>query len=162
MTLNTAIYDRTLTVIGLRLNVLRGILTETTSLEKESKGVKTNRQLFKLLLKCKSASVNAANEFRNAGREDLTGNENEQIGILQEYLDSFHTTSADEVVGAIQTAIQELEVQGVTPKRDRVRAILYRPGGVFEDKIVDDALVAKTINRLVHEVAPSKPSSTRA
>ncbi|KAL8735206.1 MAG: hypothetical protein Q9166_001082 [cf. Caloplaca sp. 2 TL-2023] len=140
-----------------RLNVLRGILTETTSLEKESKGVKTSKQLFKLLQKRKSASLNAAKEFQAAGREDLTDKENEQIGILQGYLDGFSTTSADEVVLAIQAAIQELELAGVTPKRDRVRAILYRPGGAFEDKILDEPLVAKMINRLVHEVAPSKP-----
>ncbi|KAL8789158.1 MAG: hypothetical protein Q9213_001265 [Squamulea squamosa] len=141
-----------------RLNVLRGILTETTSLEKESKGIKTNKQLYKLLQKRKSASLNAAKEFQAANREDLTEKENEQVGILQGYLDGFATTSAEEVVGAIQASIQELEVEGVTPKRDRVRARLYRPGGAFEDKILDEALVAKTINRMVHEVAPSKPS----
>ncbi|KAL8813919.1 MAG: hypothetical protein Q9223_006822 [Gallowayella weberi] len=145
-----------------RLNVLRGILTETASLEKESKGVKTNKQLFKLLQKRKSASLNAAKEFQNARRDDLTDKENQQISVLQGYLDGFHTTTADEVVEAIQTAIRELEAEGVTPKRERVRAILYRSGGAFEDKILDDALVATTINRLVHEVAPSKPNPVRA
>ncbi|KAL8803700.1 MAG: hypothetical protein Q9182_003032 [Xanthomendoza sp. 2 TL-2023] len=145
-----------------RLNVLRGILTETTSLEKESKGVKTDKQLFKLLQRRRSASLNAAKEFQNAGRDDLTDKENQQISVLQGYLDGFHTTSADEVVEAIQMAVRELEVEGVTPKRERVRAILYRSGGAFEDKILDDSLVAKTINRLVHEVAPSKPRPVRA
>ncbi|KAL8753557.1 MAG: hypothetical protein Q9199_004957 [Rusavskia elegans] len=137
-----------------RLNVLRGILTETTSLEKESKGIKTNKQLYKLLQKRKSASLNAAKEFQAANREDLTGKENEQIGILQGYLNGFDTMTADEIVGAIQATIQEFETEGVTPKRDKVRARLSR--GAFEDTILDEALVAKTINRMVHEVAPSK------
>ncbi|KAI4250670.1 MAG: hypothetical protein L6R42_008687 [Xanthoria sp. 1 TBL-2021] len=142
-----------------RLNVLRGILTETTSLEKESKGIKTNKQLYKLLQKRKSASLNAAKEFQAANREDLTGKENEQIGILQGYLNGFDTMTADEIVGAIQATIQEFETEGVTPKRDKVRARLSR--GAFEDKILDEALVAKTINRMVHEVAPSKPSAAQ-
>ncbi|KAL8697464.1 MAG: hypothetical protein Q9224_002295 [Gallowayella concinna] len=140
----------------------RGILTETTSLEKESKGVKTNTQLFKLLQRRRSASLNAAKEFQNAGRDDLTDQENQQIGVLQGYLDGFDTTSADEVVAAIQTAIRELEANGVTPKRERVRAILYRSGGAFQDKIIDNGLVTKTIHRLVHEVAPSQPSPVQA
>ncbi|KAI4280570.1 MAG: hypothetical protein L6R38_004366 [Xanthoria sp. 2 TBL-2021] len=142
-----------------RLNVLRGILTETTSLEKESKGIKTNKQLYKLLQKRKSASLNAAKEFQAANREDLTGKENEQIGILQGYLNGFDTMTADEIIGAIQATIQEFETEGVTPKRDKVRARLSR--GAFEDKILDEALVAKTINRMVHEVAPSKPSAAQ-
>ncbi|KAL9637732.1 MAG: hypothetical protein Q9204_001764 [Flavoplaca sp. TL-2023a] len=143
-----------------RLSVLRGILTETTSLEKESKGIKTDKQLYKLLQKRKTASSNAVREFQAANRGDLTTKENEQIDILQGYLDGFATTTADEVVGAIQTAIQEFETEGVTPKRDKVRAKLFRPGGAFEDKILDEALVAKTINRMVHEVAPSKPRAS--
>ncbi|KAL8651766.1 MAG: hypothetical protein Q9226_004553 [Calogaya cf. arnoldii] len=140
-----------------RLNVLRGILTETTSLEKESKGIKSNKQLYKLLQRRKNASLNAAKEFQAANRENLTAQENEQIGILQGYLNGFNIMTADEVVSAIQATIQELEAEGVTPKRDRVRARLSR--GAFEDKILDEALVAKTINRMVHEVAPSKPSA---
>ncbi|KAL8999898.1 MAG: hypothetical protein Q9169_001304 [Polycauliona sp. 2 TL-2023] len=139
----------------------RGILTETTSLEKESKGIKTNKQLYKLLHKRKSASLNAAKEFQAANRDDLTGKENEQIGILQGYLDNFDTSTADEIAGAIQVIIQELEQEGVTPKRDRVRARLFRPGGSLHDKILDETLVAKTINRMVHEVAPSKPSAAQ-
>lgn len=139
--------------------MLRGILTETTSLEKESKGIKTNKQLYKLLQKRKSASLNAAKEFQAANREDLTGKENEQIGILQGYLNGFDTMTADEIIGAIQATIQEFETEGVTPKRDKVRARLSR--GAFEDKILDEALVAKTINRMVHEVAPSKPSAAQ-
>ncbi|KAL8672221.1 MAG: hypothetical protein Q9168_003323 [Polycauliona sp. 1 TL-2023] len=141
-----------------RLNVLRGILTETTSLEKESKGIKSNRQLYKLLSKRKNASLNAVKEFQAASRDDLSGKENEQIGILQGYLDGFDTTTADEVADAVQTIIQDLEKEGVTPKRDRVRAQLSRSGGAFQDKILDEALVAKTIHRMVHEVAPSKPN----
>ncbi|KAI4235298.1 MAG: hypothetical protein LQ349_003260 [Xanthoria aureola] len=142
-----------------RLNVLRGILTETTSLEKESKGIKTNKQLYKLLQKRKSASLNAAKEFQAANREDLTGKENEQIGVLQEYLNGFDTMTADEVAAAVRATIQGFEVEGVTPKRDKVRARLSR--GAFEDKILDEALVAKTINRMVHEVAPSKNSAAQ-
>lgn len=140
--------------------MLRGILTETTSLEKESKGIKTNKQLYKILQKRKSASLNAAKEFQAANREDLTGKENEQIGVLQEYLNRFDTMTADEIAAAVRTTIQGFEIEGVTPKRDKVRARLSR--GAFEDKILDEALVAKTINRMVHEVAPSKDSAAQS
>ncbi|KAL8911509.1 MAG: hypothetical protein Q9171_003317 [Xanthocarpia ochracea] len=146
----------------MRLNVLRGILTETTSLEKESKGIKTNKQLYKLLQRRRNASSNAAKEFQAASRQDLTEKENEQIAILQGYLDGFAITPADEVVGAVQATIQELEVEGVTPKRDKVRARLFRPNGALEGKILDEALVEKTINLMVHEVSPSKPSPMQA
>lgn len=140
--------------------MLRGILTETTSLEKESKGIKTNKQLYKILQKRKSASLNAAKEFQAANREDLTGKENEQIGVLQEYLNRFDTMTADEIAAAVRTTIQGFEIEGVTPKRDKVRARLSR--GAFEDKILDEALVAKTINRMVHEVASSKDSAAQS
>ncbi|KAL8709321.1 MAG: hypothetical protein Q9220_005914 [cf. Caloplaca sp. 1 TL-2023] len=136
----------------------RGILTETTSLEKDSKGIKTNKSLFKLLQKRKSASILAAQQFRAAGREDLTNNEHEQIAVLDGYLNNFDTTTADEVATAISDAIRELKAEDVTPRRDRVRKLLFREGGTLGDKILDEGLVAKTINRLVHESAPSKPS----
>ncbi len=156
-------YTELLTVFVIpRLNVLRGILTETTSLEKESKGIKTNKQLYKLLQKRKNASSNAAKEFQAASRQDLTEKENEQIAILQGYLDGFAVTPADEVVGAVQATIQILEVEGVTPNKDKVRARLFRPNGALEGKILDEALVAKTINLMVHEVSPSKPSPVQA
>ncbi|KAL8919781.1 MAG: hypothetical protein Q9172_004810 [Xanthocarpia lactea] len=140
----------------------RGILTETTSLEKESKGIKTNKQLYKLLQKRKNASSNAAKEFQAASRQDLTEKENEQIAILQGYLDGFAITPEDEVVGAVRATIQELEVEGVPPKSDKVRARLFRPNGALEDKILDEALLAKTIKLMVHEVSPSKSSPVQA
>lgn len=152
------LFDVLTTVGPPRLNVLRGILTETTTLEKQAQGITSNKQLFKLLQKRKRASIGAAKEFQAAGREDLTAKENEQAGILQEYLDVFDTASTNEVTAAIQAAIQNVISEGDIPKKENIRALLFRKGGAFEDKVVDDGLVAKTIDRLVHEAAPPTQS----
>ncbi|KAL8690804.1 MAG: hypothetical protein Q9218_003830 [Villophora microphyllina] len=139
-----------------RLNVIRGVLTETTTLDKESRAIKSNKQLFKLLEKRINASKRAANEFQAAGREDLTSKENEQIGILQEYLDTFDVPTADETVATIQDLVHSLASEGAPPRKATVRAELFsRDDSPFRDKIVDDRLVTETIERLVNKTAPT-------
>ena len=122
---------------------------------KDSKPIKTNNQLVKLLSKRARLSTIAAEEFRSAGREDLTEKEHAQITIMQGYMSEVGTLSADEIVAEIEAAVKQLHGEGTTPKQDNVRALLFRPDGLFEDKVIDQELVTQTIRRLVHQVAPS-------
>ncbi|KAL8702478.1 MAG: hypothetical protein Q9201_004350 [Fulgogasparrea decipioides] len=144
-----------------RLNVLRGILTEITASEKEARPVKTNRRLFQILQKRQNTCKAAAKEFEDAGREDLSAKENEQIRVLQEYLnnDSFVELSEDETVAAIKAAVEDIVRKELTPKR--VREVLFREGGAFEDRITDGETVSKNIMRLVHEAAPLENGSKK-
>ncbi|KAI4108734.1 MAG: hypothetical protein L6R37_000898 [Teloschistes peruensis] len=152
----------------LRLNVLRGVLTETITLEKQSQGIKSNKQLFKLLEKRKNASIRAANEFKAAGREDLTVKENEQISVLQSYLDTFDVLTADETVAAVEGIVRFALSKGAPPKKETVRVQLFRPAtedraeGPLCEKIVDERLVTQTIDRLIAEVASQHGSLAKA
>ena len=114
-----------------------------------------DKQLFKLLQKRMRTSRGVAEEFQAAGRGDLTAKEIEQAGILQEYIDSFDTASAAEVAAAISATIESLSSKGALPRKEKIRAMLFRPGGAFEDKIVDDSLVAMTIDRLTQKATPT-------
>ncbi|KAI4259908.1 MAG: hypothetical protein LQ352_000558 [Teloschistes flavicans] len=128
-------------------------------LEKQSQGIKSNKQLFKLLEKRKNASTRAADEFKAAGREDLTVKENDQIGVLQAYLDTFDVPTPDETVAIIEDIVHRSASKGTPPKKETVRLQLFSHGmagrsdGPFRDKIVDERLVTKTIDRLIGEVA---------
>ncbi|KAL8711928.1 MAG: hypothetical protein Q9225_007025 [Loekoesia sp. 1 TL-2023] len=144
-----------------RLNTLRGILTETTSLEKRSQGIKSDKELFKLLQKRQKASSVAAKEFQDAGREDLVSKENEQIGVLQGYLDEFDVMSTDRVVTAVRDLVQWMESKGSSPRRETVRKQLFQEGGAFHNKIVNEGLVTSTINDLVKEIPSPKSSSEK-
>ncbi|KAI4163318.1 MAG: hypothetical protein LQ342_003053 [Letrouitia transgressa] len=147
----------------IRLNVLRSILTETTALEKRSRPVTTDKQVYNVIEKQIRASTKAAEEFALASRSDLQDKENAQIQIMEEFRDEVETVPPEEAVEAVKSAIEKLQADGVTPKRERVRRLLFGPGGTFEDKVVNDrhGEMAKTINSLVHEVAPSKPDNPR-
>lgn len=151
-----------------RLNVLRGVLTETITLEKQSQGIKSDKQLFKLLEKRKNASIRAANEFKAAGREDLNVKENEQISVLQSYLDTFEVLTADETVAVIDGIVRSFFSKGAPPKKERVRLQLFHPatedraGGPFCEKIVDERLVTQTIDRLIAEVTTQHGALAKA
>lgn len=142
-----------------RLNVLRGVLTEITVLQKRSEAVKTDKQLYKLLSKRQKACKSAAEEFQTAGREDLVGKEHEQIGVLQGYMAEFPTLSTDETVVAIKSLIRWMQGKGSNPKNER-KALkrLFQEGGAFHNKIVDEGFVAETFQRLISELPPWDPS----
>ncbi|KAL8934624.1 MAG: hypothetical protein Q9216_005813 [Gyalolechia sp. 2 TL-2023] len=144
---------------NIRLNTLRGILTETTSLEKQSQGIESKSELYKLLRKRQKACATAAKEFQDAGRVDLVGKENEQIGILQGYLNEFDVLSKDQTVTAIQDLVKWMESKGSKPRRGTVRKQLFQENGAFYDKIVDEHLVTMTINDLVEEMPPRNRKS---
>ncbi|KAL9025996.1 MAG: hypothetical protein Q9196_005272 [Gyalolechia fulgens] len=150
--------DRDCTI---RLNTLRGILTETTLLEKQSQGIESKMELYKLLQKRQKACTAAAQEFQDAGREDLVGKENEQIGVLQGYLNEFDVLSTDQTETAIRDLVTWMESKGSHPRRGTVRKQLFQENGAFHDKIVDDHLVTTTINDLVKDLPPLKKKSKK-
>lgn len=98
----------------------------------------------------------AAKEFQDAGREDLVGKENEQISVLQGYLDEFEVLTKDQTVTAIQDLVNWMESKGASPRRGTVRKQLFEENGAFHDQIVDDHLVTMTINDLVEDKPPLK------
>ncbi|KAL8653182.1 MAG: hypothetical protein Q9210_002255 [Variospora velana] len=144
-----------------RLNVLRAILTEITVLEKRSQPVQTEAQLHKLLEKRQNTCKAAAEEFQKADREDLVSKENEQIDVLQEYMDDSPTLSTDETVLAIQNLIRWMQTKGSnpSPKSDKkALRYLFQEGGALHGKMVDKSLVSRTFERLVNELPPWDPS----
>ncbi|KAL8763009.1 MAG: hypothetical protein Q9184_001096 [Pyrenodesmia sp. 2 TL-2023] len=144
---------------NIRLNVLRGILTELTVLEKRSEAIQTDKQLYKLLSKRRKACKDAAAEFQGAGRDDLVGKENEQMDVLQGYMEEFPSLSTDEITAAIKDLISWMQSKGSNPRSDKkAMKYLFEKGGPFHDMIVDDAFVAETFKRLVSDLPPWDPS----
>ncbi|KAI4207873.1 MAG: hypothetical protein LQ348_000423 [Seirophora lacunosa] len=139
----------------------RAILTELTVLEKQSQPVQTKAQLYKLLEKRQNACKAAAEEFQKAGRADLVSQENEQIRIIQGFIDESPPLSTDKTVAAVQNLIRWMQTKGSNPnpKSDK-KAIkyLFQEGGALHDKIVDKAFVSQTFERLVNELPPWNPS----
>ena len=58
-----------------RLNVLRGLLAEVTNAAKTAQPLDSDMKLLGLLRKRTSAANQAAKEFSDAGRQDLTEKE---------------------------------------------------------------------------------------
>lgn len=71
--------------VSISLSVLRGILADVTNASKTPAPIKTDRQMIKLLQKRVKASKDAASQFAAAGRQDLTGKEESQVAVLEEY-----------------------------------------------------------------------------
>ncbi|KAL9600323.1 MAG: hypothetical protein Q9219_003273 [cf. Caloplaca sp. 3 TL-2023] len=136
-----------------RLNTLRGILSETTTLEKQSQSIQSNKDLYRLLSRRQKACIAAAKEFQAAGREDLVDQENEQSSVLQEYLDTFDVMSTDDTVTNVSDLVDWMKSKGATPKIETVRKQLFEEGGKFHGKIVDDVLVTNKINELLKGAA---------
>lgn len=142
-----------------RLNVLRGILSEVTVLEKRSEGIQTLKQLHTLLSKRRNACEKAATEFQGAGRDDLVGKENEQIGVLQAYMEECPGLSTDTITAEIKDLLRWMQSKGSHPKSDKkAMKYLYEKGGPFHGEIVDDAFVKETWKRLIRDLPPWDPS----
>ncbi|KIH92338.1 hypothetical protein SPBR_03258 [Sporothrix brasiliensis 5110] len=135
-----------------RLTVLRAIMAATLNASKTANPVNTNAKVVALLRKTAKSSQDAVAEFRQAGREDLAEQEENQIKILEEYADSggvkIDPAEVEAVAKEVLAKLKE-ERGGATVKAGDVIKILVAPGGPLDGKDVDRAEMARTVKNLV-------------
>ncbi|MCJ1405902.1 hypothetical protein MMC11_009133 [Xylographa trunciseda] len=132
-----------------RLNVLRGILAETTNASKTSTPLRTDIQLLSLLKKRAAASKAAAQEFGAAKRDDLKDNEEAQVAVLEEYASTIKTIEEHEVVETIAKVVGEMRTQGVSVNIGNVLKAVLGVGGALDGKPVEKAEVARIVKRVL-------------
>ncbi|MCJ1370708.1 hypothetical protein MMC20_001921 [Loxospora ochrophaea] len=132
-----------------RLNVLRGLLAETTNAAKTSSPIKTDIQVLSLLKKRASASRMATQQFRSAKREDLVDNEMAQIAVLEEYTSDIYVIGEEEITKAATDVIGKMRADGMNPNPGVVMKDLVKPGGELYGKPVEGAEVVRIIKGLL-------------
>lgn len=132
-----------------RLNVVRGILNEVTNAAKSSSPIKTDMQMLALLRKRAAAAKVASKEFDGAGRADLKDKEDAQISVLDEYAGGVETTSDDEIRNVVSQVVGDMRSSGGNVAMGDVLKRLLAPGGDFEGKPVEKAVVAKMVKEIL-------------
>lgn len=128
-----------------RLNVLRGILAQVTNATKANSPVKTDMQMLSLLRKSAAASKAASEEFASQGRADLKEREEAQIAVLEEYAGGVAMISEEEVKKTAEETRQAMVAEDVKVDKGSLLRRLIGQGGVFDQKPVDRAMVAKVV-----------------
>ncbi|KAI9747758.1 MAG: hypothetical protein M1815_003924 [Lichina confinis] len=111
-----------------RLNVLRGLLADTTNASKTSSPIKTDLNLLALLRKRVVASKAAAQEFASANRDDLKEKEESQVAVLEEYASKIDAVGEEEVREAVEQTVDELKKEGTQLKFGAIMARVTAKG----------------------------------
>lgn len=135
-----------------RLAVLRGVMAATLNASKTANPIDTNAKVVALLRKTAKASQDAVAEFREAGRDDLVKQEENQIKILETYADSGALKlNPDQVEAAAKEVLAKLKEESgeATVKAGDVIKVLLAPGGPLDGKDIDRANMARVVKNLV-------------
>ncbi|SPO05932.1 related to Altered inheritance of mitochondria protein 41, mitochondrial [Cephalotrichum gorgonifer] len=132
-----------------RLSVLRAILAATLNASKTANPIRTDVQLVALLRKTQRASLESAKEFKEAGREDLATKEEEQAGIMEEYLagSGVQALGPEELKKLVSEAIEAAKGAGVAPKAI-VGDVMKRLATSLEGKDVDRKELANIVRQM--------------
>lgn len=128
-----------------RLSVLRSLLTTTLNASKTSSPITTDLQLLSLIRKTISTSKAAAAEFKENGREDLAGKEEEQVGVLEELAGGVEVVGEEEVRRVVGDVVGEMRAEG--KGEVRMGDVVRRVVGVFGERgmEVDRGEVARAV-----------------
>lgn len=132
-----------------RLSVLRAILSTTLNASKTANPIRTDAQLVSLLRKTQRSSLDAAKEFKGAGREDLAGKEEEQAGILDEYISGsgIQVLGEEELKALVGEAIEGAKAAGVAPKAI-VGDVMKRLAVALDGKDVDRKQLSNMVRQM--------------
>ena len=135
-----------------RLNVLRTILAEVTNQAKTSNPINTDMQLLSLLRKRAAAAKTAGAEFKAAGRQDLTEQEERQAAVMEEYAGGVAVMSESDLRDAVGKVVDEVKAaaQGKINMGDVLKRLLA-PGGSLDGKPVERSEVARLVKNALSE-----------
>lgn len=133
-----------------RLDVLRGILAETTNQSKSSsKPLSSDAQILSILRKRAKAAEDAAAGFKSAKRMDLTEKEMSQLSVLEEYINGVETVGEEEIRKLAGQVIGQRKLDGLPVTKGNVIKALKGPNGAFGDRIVEMETVAQIVEGMV-------------
>ena len=133
-----------------RLNVLRSVLSQTLNASKTSNPVNTDMQMLALLRKSANASRAASEEFKNAGRLDLSEKEENQVKIMEEYAESVEVVGQEVVTRMVKEAVEKMKAEGSKMQMGEVLKKVFSPE-VLGSKPVEKGDVAKIVKEILAE-----------
>ena len=138
-----------LTNFAPRLDVLRGLIAETTNAAKTSSPVTTDSHVLKLIQKRIRSSQEAVTEFEAAKRVDLKEKEAAQIRVLENYMEDSNIMSEADVTKIIQDSIGKMKAKGKKADKGSVMKALVGPGGTLENQLVDKKDLARVVDKML-------------
>ena len=132
-----------------RLAVLRSIITASLNASKTANPIRTDVQLVTLLRKSQRSCLDAAEEFKAAGREDLAGKEEEQARIAEEYVvgSGVQVLGEAELKAMVEKAVEAAKAAGVTSKA-MIGDVMKRLAADLEGKEVDRKELANMVKQM--------------
>ena len=138
-----------LTCFRLRLDVLRGLIAETTNAAKTSSPIVTDSHMLRLIQKKIRSSQEAITEFEAAKRADLKEKEIAQIRVLEGYIGDSNILSEADVTKTVQDVLGNMRTEGKRMDKGSVMKALVGPGGALENQLVDKKDVARFVDRML-------------
>lgn len=132
-----------------RLDVLRGLISDTTNANKTSNPATTDSHILQIIRKRAKSSEDASKEASNANRSDLVDKEEQQIAILNAYVKNSNMMSEDDLRAAIQQSIGQLRTNGSKTDKGSVMKALLSPGGSLDGQLVDKKEVTKIVDGML-------------
>ncbi|KAK0650969.1 Altered inheritance of mitochondria protein 41 [Lasiodiplodia hormozganensis] len=131
-----------------RLTVVRSVLNDITNASKTDKPISDDMLLRSLLLKKINQSKDAAQQFRDAKREDLAEKEDSSANVMKDYVGEIEeaaggVVAADELQRAVKETIENW--QDGKPVVGKVLAKITGAGGVLDGRLVEKSDLVKAI-----------------
>jgi len=122
----------------LRTTTLRMMKSSIKNAEiaKRGKGELTEEDILSVLSSMVKQRKESAEQYQNAGRNDLADKENREIEIIQEYLPK--QLSAEEVDVIIKSTIQEAGISGTKDMGRLMKELMPKVKGRADGKLVSE------------------------
>ena len=131
-----------------RLTVLRGLMSQTLNASKTNSPIVTDVQMLALLRKNMNSSATAAQEFKDAGRQDLADKEDSQIKVLEEYAGSVEVVGEQEIRDAVTKTVDSMKAEGAKVQIGDVLKRVFAPD-VLGEKPVERSEVARIVKEIL-------------
>lgn len=132
-----------------RLAVIRALLSDVSNSSKTSAPITTDIQVVSTVRRRIAAGEHAAQQFREAGRQDLVTKEESQIAVLKEYAAAVQTTGTDEIIAAVRTTMEALKNDGEKINLGAVMKIIMGERGELNGKPVEKKDVVNAIKGML-------------
>ena len=141
--------NKKLTRLLSRLDVLRGLIAETTNAAKTSTPVSTDSQMLRIIQKKIKSSREVIVQFEEAKRNDLKEKEHAQIQVLEDYIKSSGVMGEEDLITAVQQSIGTMRTEGQKTDKGSVLKHFLGPGGTLENQLVDKKEVARIVDGML-------------
>ena len=133
----------------IRLDVLRGLISDATNATKTSNPITTDYQMLQVIRKRVKSCEGAAKEAEDAKREDLRDKELQQITVLEGYIKDSSFVSEENVKMTVQKTIGKIRTEGGKADKANVMKALIGQNGALDGQLVDKKLVAAVVDGML-------------